>query len=254
MRKESRTFTLIELLVVVCVIALLLALLMPATKALFRKGDQMQCLAQGSMIGKASATYASTFGYTVDHVRRYNIYFGISWGATFFEDAIFGYGYKSDPDESADGLSYASVYELFLCPLDTTGGTRSYVLNWDPDYTRGWRYGLTVPMGYRGNINTDDGAYGPYNRGGGNSITGVRSGMHRSPSSVILLCERWASNNTIGGYSCCQFQNFWAGEFGNNALQNPCMMFVDGHVQQLSPTVAEALDYGNDRDPDDATW
>ena len=255
MRNESKSFTLIELLVVVCVIAILVAILMPATRAMFRKGDQMQCLSQGSMIGKASATYASTFGYTVDHVRRYNPYYGVGWGATYFEDAIFGFGYKSDPDESSEGLSYRTTQELFQCPLDTTGGTRSYVLNWDPNYGKGWRANLTIPMGRRGNINQDDTAYGPYNRGGfRNSISGVRSGMHRSPSTVLLLCERWASNNWLGGYSHCQFQRFVQGEFGNSALQKPCLMFVDGHVQQVAPSVALALDCGNDRDPDDNAW
>lgn len=240
-----KPFTLIELLVVVCVIAILIAMLLPALKSMFRKGDQMECLSHGSMIGKASGNYSSVFGFTVDHVRRYNPYYGVGWGATYFEDALYGFGYKMDPDETSDGLSYSNVQEMFHCPLDTTGGTRSYVLNWDPSFARG--VAVTIPMGYRGNVNPQDTSYGPYNRGGyRNGISGVKSGMHLNPSTVLLLCERWADNNTIGGYSHCQFQSYTQGEFGNAALQNPCLVFVDGHVQQTPQQEALALDYCND--------
>lgn len=243
----NKRFTLIELLVTVCVIAILIAMLLPATKSMLNKGDQMQCFAQAAMIGKSSATYAAVFGYTVDHLAGYNPSAGVPWGKTFFEDAVFCFGYKSDPSEDSSGLTYPNIQDLFHCPLDTTGGNRSYSLNNDRNFGRG--LAKTIPMGWRGNVNPND-TSGPYNRTSGNGISGVKTGLHRNPSKVLLFCERWAYNNTIGGGSCHQYQRFTQGEFGGGGLQNPCIMFVDGHTEQIAPSEALALDYGNDLDED----
>jgi len=59
-RSRARGFTLIELLIVICIIGLLIAILVPATAAVFEFSKLIQCRNNMSQIAKAAQQYSAT--------------------------------------------------------------------------------------------------------------------------------------------------------------------------------------------------
>ncbi len=103
----NRAFTLIELLVVISIIALLIAILLPALGAARRSAQDMQCLANMRQFGTATFAYADAFKSSLPIGTK------ASPGATNWTIQINGYLKNT-------GMDFASNPEarspIFKCP------------------------------------------------------------------------------------------------------------------------------------------
>lgn len=131
-RKNRRAFTLIELLVVISIIALLIAMLLPALGGAIESARNAKCRSNLHQLGIAQFAYASTNDNQFTAARR--------WVAT----TKGGYGNPTDINNIYDGDLYpfvGNVPEIYLCPVaterldtDQWGGrpmVYNYVQNWN---------------------------------------------------------------------------------------------------------------------------
>ncbi len=110
-RKYARGFTLIELLVVIAVIAVLMAILLPALSRAKEQGKGVRCLSNLKQIGLAMHAYAADYDYRVPRAELrpgIAIYTGIDmrWPVLFM------------PYLGASGQGVENYYEvdIFDCP------------------------------------------------------------------------------------------------------------------------------------------
>jgi len=126
MKKKSRGFTLIELLVVIGVIALLLAILMPALNKARELGQRAVCSNHLKELMLANELYASKHdGYYFPVC--YNDAKGdaCSWpGMKSFRDLLSMNSYKKAEDKSGA----LNVPDAFLCPTDKVSRNISNIL------------------------------------------------------------------------------------------------------------------------------
>ncbi|MHB9070828.1 MAG: type II secretion system protein [Sedimentisphaerales bacterium] len=100
-------FTLVELLVVISIIALLLAILMPALQRAREQGRKVVCLSNLKQLGLANQLYVSNYGGRLPAPVSYGKQIG--WDATL-EPYISGK--VKDPTKNLDRI------EIFSCPSD----------------------------------------------------------------------------------------------------------------------------------------
>lgn len=171
---RARGFTLIELLVVVCIIGMLIAILVPATMAVFEFSKLIECRNNMGQIAKAALQYSAVNDWIVPAVQIQNgdnsiignIYDRPHWCNLLVEG-----GFIDAPDTSslADSNSQQSTTKdnVFRCPsgLDqickVTGtypvGTTAYGYADDEvmGFIRVGRTGKKIDCGYYWNGSTD---------------------------------------------------------------------------------------------------
>lgn len=133
--RRPNGFTLIELLVVISIVALLIALLLPALSRAKKAATLLLCQAQLHHIGIANITYANDFdGWTPSLLRGYVNGEGIKdwdaygylaqiWGEAWGLGLLVEHGYVSEGDA-----------EIFYCP-EQTDPSHIYdgVVGWKPN-------------------------------------------------------------------------------------------------------------------------
>lgn len=113
-----RAFTLIELLVVVSIIALLIAILLPALSKARESANTAVCQSNLSNIGKAQHAYAA------DNDGQFTMSTEWVWGKAgkYPDGTTIPSGYQLDPTiekniEQGTLFSYHGVLEAFVCPV-----------------------------------------------------------------------------------------------------------------------------------------
>lgn len=197
--RESKGFTLIELLVVIAVIALLLAILMPALSRAREMGQRIACANHLKTLLLANEVYASKYdGYYVPIRFWDSAGDSTDWiGNENFRACIYMDSYKTGEDVGGD----YDVPDAFLCPSDKIGR--------DP---RNMLQGVLLSYGY----NFTDWVVG----GGGWSSSGGSAGHRvegiRRPAGKLAFVDSvdwwvdWKGANYIDGWDKLGQANIWA--------------------------------------------
>jgi len=255
-------FTLVELLVVIGIIAVLIAILLPALNGARKEANRIKCMSNLRQIGQAFLMYTTNSkGFVIPSYTMT----GVAGGA---DVPLEGWAPILDRDKliTGDQRNDASV---FVCPsmLDLEGMRGGQTGN-DPGKPQGWmdwpnlRLGVdnvatTIPdrgfdkiirVGYWINADNPIGAatvvkedmfytasvgYGPGSNG--KFINFTKTSRFRNPSLLIALADgvytgrqrdtRWGTTNSRIGY------RHGRGTTAKNSFAN--VLFADGHVDQI---------------------
>ena len=208
---RRKAFTLVELLVVIGIIAILIALLMPALRRARDSANRTKCLANMRELTIAYLMYADAhkgkipYGGTAD-----------ADPAQDKDNANNTPWVRNDNTEQAimDGSlwNYSKNVGLYRCPSDSTANARSYSIN-----------------------NFMNGEIGYYNRWKGtyDPARVQKLSQVRRPTEVIVFIEEYDNRGFNKG-------GFWIEPEGDQWVDIPafwhkgvCLSFVDGHAQFL---------------------
>jgi prepilin-type processing-associated H-X9-DG protein len=278
-RRFAAAFTLVELLVVIGIIALLIAILLPALSRAMGASREVKCLANLRSIGQAAVLHAH------DH-KGYFPVAGALWGpatsatpAGLFDNARIKYSYYTDgnntrPNSIAGALAqYAgqavrtenlsflekdldtgTIRRMFLCPSDNEGLMGSTITS-----TLGLDGGWQGPMSrYSYAFNEAALNIAGVGTGGGNATARARGNLGAIPhsSETMFMCDGkpraeygdlmldifdHGQNVTLGDVTSTGNPAGMASIFDYNRHRGRINVgFMDGHAETL-PLVPNSL-------------
>ncbi|MDR1963383.1 MAG: DUF1559 domain-containing protein [Planctomycetaceae bacterium] len=212
-RNGYRTgFTLVELLVVIAIIGVLIALLLPAVQVAREAARRMQCTNHLKQIVLASHNYhdiynalpagaSGPFSKNTSNPTRYNITCSllpfIEQGTVFEQLAAQSSKKPNDEFSGVTGTAHAAKINVFLCPSDGLGWSKSN------DYAGKINYKWSIGDNAAG-WNSDTAEFrGPFGKGVWFNFSAITDGT----SNTILFSERVIfdapdlANPTVGARS-----------------------------------------------------
>lgn len=215
---SHRAFTLIELLVVISIIALLVAILLPALSQARESARTVQCLSQLRNIQIWNLSYAEDFQQFMPSPN--------AWVTGVYS---LRYNEQVTPYVTAtEGLwSRTNMSNFYLCP----GSDYSYAtwMGTNDTYAQsaiqsGWKVTQYLPTGYWG--------YGPWN------TEPEKHHPRRAPiraSAVGYMIEvKGSSAERIGRYG------YWGGVRYSHQADSSNVMFADGHAANIAGLLEDA--------------
>ncbi|HAI10627.1 MAG TPA: hypothetical protein DCM28_02915 [Phycisphaerales bacterium] len=245
-------FTLIELLVVISIIALLIAILLPALGKARDASRAIQCSANLHQLALVMAAYQA------DH-HEYFVPLGDSfsyqndWGTNVTKGRWFNILEK-----------YTDTYTIFNCPVMNVSRASTKVSNVKGENPGSWQDSWgKMPRGRSASGGSCNYAYNTANIGGGidstthpirNSVMVENaladSGLKAKPNNIIMMLDGiFFSNNAGLPYpSTNTTQLYWFGRFLHADASNT--LFLDGHAKAVRPE-GYAMSSGG---TSDTTW
>jgi len=181
-------FTLTEMLVVMAIILVLIALLLPSLSYALDKANQAQCINNERQLTNAWLLYVSD-------------YRGALPNANTCPGCWVGSGNSPSAFPVGTLWTYAPRPELYLCPGDTSGHTRSYSLN-------AYLNGEWVTSG---------------------ASTYLQ--IHRPAQTWVFIEEYDNRGYNINSFELCASCNGWIDAPGTFHRYGIHLSFADGHVQ-----------------------
>jgi prepilin-type N-terminal cleavage/methylation domain-containing protein len=213
---DGQGFTLIELLVVVAIIAVLVAILLPAMASARSTAIQLSCAGRMKQMGLAMQMYLNEHQETFAPYRYDTATVaGLYWG-----DLMKPYLNDANPNEGLDG---SPCGDAFFCP--TMGPA------WE-------QYGLKRSTKYMGF------AYNDFGLGGSMWGNSVRLGQIQSPDRILCFAEAYEyafwwpasptwSTNRFGAGELFHFRH----RLGDNQLfpgdGSMNAYYIDGHIASI---------------------
>jgi prepilin-type N-terminal cleavage/methylation domain-containing protein/prepilin-type processing-associated H-X9-DG protein len=235
-----RAFTLVELLVVIGVIALLIALLLPALNKAKRAANTLVCLGNLRQIGQATFMYANEFKgwlprayyqvHNADHA------FGQRWHLIYANRYLRGQGQvvMGPGGQSLDKKD--PIHNIFVCPDHTIAHEQRYIVNngWYNSYVANGRIFLQAG-------NESSAGFSPY----ATRLSQLENAAERmmfteKPGQRLGSYDRSAigTNVSASGVLSVPWLEFRHGirttPFGINAGGRINVVFMDGHAATLT--------------------
>jgi prepilin-type N-terminal cleavage/methylation domain-containing protein/prepilin-type processing-associated H-X9-DG protein len=232
---RGRGFTLVELLVVIGVIAILIAILLPALQKAKRAAQTVKCLSNMRQLGMGVQMYmnanrgaipAASYGqYYADGVTE-RPYWNGSHAFPTWRQLIYPFIVSNAQDlVGTNGAPTPGLPDLkfVYCPANVEGSKTFR----DSGNGQGWR-----PSYYANAMNSAGSAIPPMDRAD-RPKAWMKPGQLRSASSVIILYEGGQDGSPAGPSSPSPANNpprYW---FMHKNLAN--YAFADGHAETLDP-------------------
>ncbi len=271
-RRPLHGFTLVELLVVIFIIAILIALLLPALRHAREEGNTIACLSNLRNIGQMTSEYAVTFSDQVppgEYIEQGTMWKNIPWYGCWFDIMVcyqldipqqWAIGNGGDPPipQQYQGPIASACRHLFWCPSSVISPGWPYVEDYCANPNVFLPFGQCLNLSDVGNQSEivdfgdgnqtfPDGAswytfdqwYYPSSNSGGFGTT---------PWALENWVKGWIVGNSNLGLSLQPYTGYaglgdidyplgWTGglRYRHNGNEDANVVFLDGHAESVGP-------------------
>ncbi len=148
MARNDRAFTLVELLIVITIVALLLALTLPALREARNAAHTTICLNNLKQLGLHTEDYASSRKFKMPRSRHSAGFGRNSWSFMYYEQIT------DERFERRDDLWVETLNSHFHCPLD---GTTNTIEDWRDHLSYGYNVYFELTPSETADVNGVDG-------------------------------------------------------------------------------------------------